>query len=314
MNAISRRQALGIMGVGAIAVPTYAKAAGFFRRNQLPLGVQLYTVAEAARTDLDAAFARLARIGYRTVELAGFVGKSPAELRDAAGRAGLKIDCCHVPAAAGPGDISLSGDLSRLAADLKILGIERIVMPIFALPASAEPFSPPENFISYIGRMARLFSADDWKRNAAFLNEKAAILRREGIALGYHNHNPEFAPVEKGTGLDILMKETDPAIFFEMDAGWVAAAGIDPIGLLKRYPGRFRMMHVKDIKVSTQSNFILQQDPTEVGSGQIDWKKLLPAAYKAGVRHFYVEQEPPFTRDRFDALEISFKYLSSLSA
>ena len=99
-----------------------------------------------------------------------------------------------------------------------------------------------------------------------------------------------------------------------MDVGWVTAAGQDPFALLKKHPGRFTLMHVKDIKASTKPNFVLQQDPTEVGGGMIDWPKLLPAAYAAGVRGFFVEQEAPFAHARLDSAKISFDYLAGVAA
>ncbi len=68
-------------------------------------------------------------------------------------------------------------------------------------------------------------------------------------------------------------------------------------------------MHVKDIRASTSTNYALQQDPAEVGAGSLDWQRLLPAAFKAGVRKFYVEQEPPFPTDRYTAIDNSFRYL-----
>jgi len=310
---MSRRQMVGGIMAAGLAAPALAKTdGGFFRKHGLTMGMQLYTVNEAARADLDGTFAKLAKIGFRAIELPNFLGKSATEIRATADRAGLRITCSHVAAQPGMSDISLSGDLPKLAADLKTLGIDRIAMPLFALPAGARAFRPGEDYLGYIGEIAATLTADDWKRNAAFLNEKSAILKREGIALGYHNHNPEFAPIGSTTGFDILMKETAPDIFVEMDAGWVMAAGVDPIALLGRYPGRFKMMHVKDIKRSTTPNFAFRQDPTEVGRGMIPWKKLLPAAYKAGVRDFFVEQEPPFAIDRFEALAISQRYLAGL--
>ena len=153
----------------------------------------------------------------------------------------------------------------------------------------------------------------DWQACAELLDEKAALLSKGGLRTGYHNHNFEFAPIGDRTGFDILMEATDPQLVtFEMDAGWVAAAGLDPVALLRRYAGRFRLMHVKDIKPSTRANFSLQLDPTEVGSGQMAWAQILPAAYAAGVREFFVEQEPPFSGSRLAAIEKSFQYLMSL--
>jgi sugar phosphate isomerase/epimerase len=117
------------------------------------------------------------------------------------------------------------------------------------------------------------------------------------------------------TGLEILLAETDPKLVtFEMDVGWVAAAGHDPVALLAKHKGRFTLMHLKDIKPSTAANFALKMDPADVGSGKLDWKRLLSAAYAEGVRNFYLEQEPPFTRPRIEAAKIGFDYLNSVVA
>lgn len=322
-NTVSRRNLLGgaaIMAGGALSAcattslkPGTGTDAGFFARHDLPLGMQLYTVSDAAEKDLDGTFTRLAAIGYRTIELAGYHGKTPQDLRAAADRAGLRLAGCHVPfkgvpSRSGP---SLDGDISKVAADLHVLGISQIAAPIFLIPDRIG-LAPGEDFLAYLIRVGTMLTADDWKRAADVLNEKSKALAREGIALGYHNHNCEFAPVGGTTGYEILIRETDPAVFFEMDAGWVAAAGLDPLELLARHSGRFRMMHVKDILASTKPNYVLKQDPTEVGRGMIPWPKLLPAAYAAGVRSFFVEQEPPFTMDRFDSLKVSRDYLVTI--
>jgi sugar phosphate isomerase/epimerase len=156
---------------------------------------------------------------------------------------------------------------------------------------------------------------DDWKTTADLLNSAGATLKKAGLALGYHNHNVEFAPVGGTTGMDYLLGNTDPAlVHFEMDAGWVVAAGADPFALLKAHPRRFRQMHVKDVKATTKPNFAFEQDPAEVGSGVIDWKRLLPASYTAGIRDFFVEQEAPFAMPRLDSVKVSFDYLNALGA
>ena len=166
--------------------------------------------------------------------------------------------------------------------------------------------------------LARMFAdagADGWKRTATLLNEKAAALLPHGIQVGYHNHNIEFAPVGGTTGWDILIKETDPALVkFEVDVGWVAAAGLDPAAFLQRNRGRVRWLHAKDLKASTKPNFALTMDPVEAGSGKQDWARILSAAQRAGVEHFYVEQEPPFAIPRIEAARRSWTYLSQLRA
>lgn len=283
---------------------------GFFAQHRVPIGLQLYTVGDAVRQDADAALAKIAAIGYTVLEGAGYHGQTPARLRELATKHGLKITSVHVNAVGRGGDPGLDGDLPKLAADLHALGATDAVMPMFPIPERLGAPRQGENFGSYLGRVSPQLTVDDWKRTAALLNEKGAALRREGLRFGYHNHNPEFMAAGAGTALDLLLQETSPEdVTFELDVGWTAAAGVDPVVLLKKYGRRFQLMHLKDIKASTQSNFSFRQDPTEVGNGKLEWDRLLPAAWAAGVRKYYVEQEPPFAGDRFDSVAMSYRYL-----
>lgn len=308
---LSRR---GLLGAGAalfggsLTGAANAAAQPFFARRKLPVGIQLYSLGPDLAKDLDAQLATVAKIGFRSVELAGYLGRTPAELRAAFDKAGLVCPSAHI-SPKGPG--GFSGDLAKLADEMRAIGVKTVIMPIFYIP-------------DRLGNDLRVagvqMTADDWKWNADFLNEKAAVLKKAGLAVGYHNHNFEFAPLKdaKGAdthGMEILLKGTDPSLVtFEMDAGWVTAAGQDPFALLKAHPGRFTQMHVKDIKATTKANFELKQDPTEVGGGMIDWKRLLPAAYAAGVRGFYYEQEPPFAHPRLESARISYEYLAKVVA
>jgi len=313
MTMLDRRSVLlaGIGIAGLAAAPALARPRGFFARHRLPVGIQLYTVSGEAARDLDGTFAQLAAIGFRTVELAGYHGHTPATLRAAADKAGLRFTSIHMAATTQGRVTGLDGDPARIGAELRTLGIEDVVLPILPFVREGRP-QAGESVQAQIARIVAAGGADPWKRTAALLNARGKVLRREGLRLGYHNHNLEFAPVEGRTGFEILMAETDPdVVSFEMDAGWVVAAGLDPVALIRRYPRRFRQMHVKDILASTTPNFAMQQDPTEVGSGIIPWQTLVPAAYAAGIRQFYVEQEPPFTGSRLDAVAKSFAYLTS---
>jgi len=307
---------MSALAAGAFPLAAFAKPAkgSFFDKNQIPIGLQLYTLADTAKTDLNGTLKKVADVGYQAIELAGFHGHKPAEIRAAADRVGLKLTSIHIGGQGRGSDPSLSGDLARLAADVHAVGATDVVMPFFVIPERLQPKPDAESFHAYIERIMGQLTVDDWKRNAAFLNEKNAVLKREGLRLGFHNHNCEFMPVGKTTGFDIIASETDPSVVLEIDVGWVQAAGLDPVDVLKRYPKRFQLMHVKDVRASTRPNFVLSQDPTEVGRGIVDWKKLLPAAYAAGVRKFFVEQEPPFEKDRFAAIADSYKFLSTAAA
>jgi sugar phosphate isomerase/epimerase len=311
---LSRR---GFLATGAAALgAAYGGVASaaekpFFQRHSVPVGIQLYSLGPDLAKELDAQLATVAKIGFRSVELAGYLGRTPAELRAAFDRVGLICPSAHVSPKSANGP-SFSGDLAKLADELKVIGVKSAIMPIQYIP---DRFGSAD-----LRQVATQMTADDWKWNADFLNEKAAVLKKGGIVTGYHNHNFEFAPLRdaKGgetNGMEILLKGTDPSLVtFELDVGWVTAAGKDPHALLKDHPGRFTQMHVKDIKASTKANFELRQDPTEVGGGIIDWKKLLPAAYAAGIRGFYYEQEPPFAHARLESAKISFDYLAGVVA
>lgn len=290
-----------------------APAKGFFERIKRPIGLQLYTMGEEPAKDLDGVLARLATIGYRDIELPGLLGKSAVELRAAADRAGVRFSCIHLSTLSfgGPG-FGFNSSAQEIADTLGTLGIADGVMPLPPLPDDFR-IQDGESIPAAMGRALSMTGIDGWKRTAALLNAKAAALSPHGITLGFHNHNVEFARVGGTTGWDILVKETDANLVqFEVDLGWVAAAGMDPAAFLLRHAGRVRWVHVKDIKASTKANVTLQMDPSEIGAGKLNWSRILPAAHKAGVHHFYVEQEPPFAIPRIEAVERSFAYLSKL--
>ena len=282
-------------------------------RTKLPIGLQLYTLGPGLAADLDNMLSQVARTGYKTVELAGYLGRTPKDLRAAFDKAGLSCTSSHAQGRPAGTDPSLV-DTDRLTADAHVIGIKSIVLPMFPIPAHID-MTPKagEDRRAVLARLAAQMTLDDWKATADLLNTAGAALKKAGLSLGYHNHNVEFAPSGGTTGMDYLLKNTDPAlVHFEMDVGWVVAAGQDPFALMKAHPGRFRQMHVKDVLATTKPNFVFQQDPTEIGSGIIDWKTLLPAAYAAGIRDFFVEQEPPFAKPRLESVKVSFDYLNAL--
>jgi len=298
---------------GAHAVGA-ADARPFFKRTGLALGLQLYTVGDDLRRDFDGTLSAVSKIGYQTVELAGLADHTVAEWRQSLDRTQLKCPSMHVPPRAKAG-VSLE-ELGMLAEAAHTLGTGMIVCPMFNIPErfSLQP-QPGEATGKMLARLGASMTLDDWKWNADYLNKKAAALKQYGLRFAYHNHNVELAPAGDSSGLALLLQATDPALVtFEMDAGWVVAAGADPEALLSAHPGRFTAMHVKDVKASTRPNFSLQLDPCEVGQGTIDWKTLLRKAYGADVRQFYVEQEPPFSKPRLESVAISFKYLNALVA
>lgn len=303
-TSLSRRGILAA-SLAALAAPAFSASQPFFKRHGLPIGIQLYTVGSDAAKDLEGTLKALSASGYTSVESAGFYGRTPAQFRAALDAAGVVCPSAHIQGRGGAG--SFSGDLGSLAETLRTIGARSAVLP--------SPYIPDRLLGKGLREVLTQLTADDFKINADFLNAKAAGLKSAGIKVAYHNHNLEFAPLGETNGMEILLKNTDPALVtFEMDIGWVAAAGVDPLALLAEHRGRFTQVHIKDIKASTKPNFGLTMDPSEIGSGSLDWKKILAAAYASGVRGYYVEQEAPFAHPRLESAKINYDFLAKVVA
>ena len=321
----SRRSIL--LGLGAMAAGSAAPKMAFsrarplfFKRIGKPIGLQLYMLGNDIGRDLDATFAAVAQIGYREVELPNLMGKPAAEIAAAAARAGIAIRSLHVPlvrgasAAGAGGGVTFGSSAQQLADTLGALGARWAVAPILLIPANFRP-AAGETFGRTLARSAAEAGADLWKESAALLNDKGQALRPFGINVGYHNHNIEFAPIGKTTGWDILWRETQPGlVHFELDLGWIATAGLDPARFLDHTRGRVKLLHVKDVAADNPHNFTIDMKPAEVGSGVLDWARIMAAAKRAGIEHYLVEQEPPFAIPRIEAAAKSFEFLSRLRA
>ncbi len=260
--------------------------------------IQLYSLGDEPQKDLEGR-SKVAAIGFRDIELPGLLGREPADVRRAADDAGVAISSVHIGTT---GDLSVRTDPQRLAEHPRRA---RRAPGRRADVSNAEGFQAPagrESRGRLRARGRRKPARTMWTDLAALLNERAALLKPHGIALGYHNHSVEFMQVGTRTAWEILAAETDPAlVHFEADVGWIASAGVDPIDFFKRYHGRVRQLHVKDVKAGLVPNTAMRTDPTEVGSGTVDWARVLPAAWAAGARHFYYEQEPPFAIPRLES-------------
>lgn len=311
---ISSRRAFMLGAGGAAfwhATGMAARARAYCAARRPPIGIQLFTVREELGIDLEGTLRKLAGIGFETVEIAGYAGRMPAELRTAFDRAGLRCTSAHVHGRRIMPGPSLEDDPGKLAESCHRLGCDTIRMPFFYIPDRIQVAPrPSEDMRMAIGRAVAQMSVDDWKWNAEYLNRKAAALKPHGIRFGYHNHNIEFMPIGDTTPFDIILQGTDPALVsLEIDVGWVAAAGLDPVSLIERLGSRVNALHLKDLRSSTRPNFAMGIDPAELGSGTIDWSLVLAAADRAKIRQFFVEQEPPFTGPPLDAMARSFDHL-----
>lgn len=311
---VTRRMALTAAMGAAVARPALA-ARRLFGPGGRPLGINVYMVGAAWAADPEGTLKTLAGIGYREFETA-LSTSTPERIRAAAAGAGMACASVSVlPKPPGRGGLSLESEAGALAKAMHTAGADYLVCNLFPLPPGVvmRP-QAGESVEQMLAHVSHSLTADHWKRTADLFNAKGEALRREGVKFAYHNHNPEFVPFGETSGLAILLEHTDPkAVSFEMDAGWVVAAGHDPVELLRAYPQRFRLMHVKDIAPTHQVNTVIKSDTTELGSGVIDWKRVLTAAAASGVKHFSVEQEPPYPRMApMEAARKGYEYLSKL--
>jgi sugar phosphate isomerase/epimerase len=321
MMDLSRRRFVQALAASGAAAPLAAAcqtmpSGPFFQSHAAPIGIQLYTLSDMLASNLEGAVAGVAKIGFTAVEIPSYMGKTPVQLREVFDRHGVKCTAAHIGmnpgTEAAPG---LRGDLAKLAADMHVLGATHVYAPSMAIPTDIGLTANAGEGYAFVVRVAEAMGVDRWKRLADELSDIGRKLKANGIGFGYHNHNFEFAKAGDSTGFDIIVQHSDPtATSIELDVGWAAAAGQDPVALFQKYPGRFTGMHIKDIKATTTPNIALKMDPSDVGAGRLDWKTILPAAHKAGVRNFFLEQEPPFATSRLEAAENGYRFLSTLEA
>lgn len=255
-------------------------AAGTTHGTLGPIGVQLYSVRDEMKKDVAATLARIARIGYKEVEFAGYFDRTPQQIRAMLDSNGLTAPSSHL-------QTPILGDQWMATLDAaKVIGHEYVVVPWFD--------------------KAKWRTLDDVKRTAAQFNQAATDAKKAGLRFAYHNHDFEFTPIEGRMPYDVLLESTDPSlVLMEMDLYWATKAGQDPLTYFARYPGRFQMVHVKDAKNDAARTM------TEVGSGVIDWKHILGDRARAGIRHYFVEHDQP--ADPFASVEASYRYLSALT-
>ena len=270
----------------------------------LPAGIQLYTVREALAANPSGTLRALAAIGYREVETAGTAGMSAADFRKLIGDAGLKCPSAHVQFTKD----SFEGGFAAA----KALGASYATSSALAFAAFPELRSKGQG-------AAPQLSADNFHRLAELMNRIGAAAKKQELTYAYHNHNIEFVHLAGGGyGFDVLLRETDPAtVFFEADCGWMAAAGASPSKYLTQYAGRFRMIHVKDFAALAHPTSDLagpdRPQGVELGKGFIDYKPIFAAAKRAGIRHAFVEQEPPFTHSELESAKIDYAFMASFA-
>lgn len=273
----SRRDVLRALtsAAAAAAIPAWPVSGGVDRLKKL--GVQLYTVRDALKADFDGTLHKVAAIGYKEVEFAGYMGRTPAEVKRSLKQAGLSAPAEHI--------------------DLEVLE-KNWGTTVDAAHTVGHKYL----IVAWIDA-ARRGSIADYKRIAGIFNGLGRKANAAGLRFGYHNHAYEMAPLQGQVPYDVLLQHTDPdLVCFEMDIYWTTDGGKDPLTYFAKYPGRFPLVHVKDRTATGQM--------VDVGQGTIDWSAIFAHRNQAGIKHEFVEHDEP--GDPFTSIAASYDYLRAL--
>lgn len=289
---MNRRDFVG--GVAATATLMGTRAAWADKSHKISrVGLQLYTVRGEMKKDFEGTIAKVAEAGYKEVEFAGYFDRTPQQVRAVLDQNGLSAPACHIP-------YNVLGDKwPGVLEAANAVGHKYIVCPWIDDAIRAKP--------------------EGWKQAADTFNRAAEASKKAGIQFAYHNHNFEFIKIDGRYAYDILLESTDAKLVqMEMDLCWMTIAGQDPIKYFAKYPGRFPLVHVKDVsKIPTSAdgspvaidNVTVGMVP--VGSGVIDFKRIFAKSSLGGIQHYFVEDDEP--KAPFEEIRQSYQYLSKLS-
>jgi sugar phosphate isomerase/epimerase len=277
-----------LLSAGALMSPALLAAPNKY------IGLQLYTVREAMQQDPAGTLAKVAALGYNSVEGATytgtqkFYGMTPAEFAKVLKQNGLVMASSHYVL----GEQLMNGQPMQ---GTILHGWDKAVDDAAAVGAKYM-------VCAYLmdGERGTL---DHYKQTADHLNKAGERAKKAGIQLCYHNHDFEFAAQDGKLPYDVLLNQTDKNLLkMELDLYWATKAGHDPIELFKAHPGRFPLWHVKDMDKTEKKDF------TEVGNGSIDFKKIFAQRQLAGLQYFYVEQDRT-PGSPFDSIKQSITYI-----
>lgn len=235
-----------------------------------PLGVQAYTFRNHFPKNVAATLDSIKAMGFTELEGGAPKGMTPEEFRKLCDERQISIP------STGAGFEELMNTPEEVARRAKILGASYVMC-------------------AWIPHKNGQFSLEDAQKAVEVFNRAGKILKENGLTFCYHDHGYEFQPYNKGTLFDYIVQNTDPTyVSFEMDLLWTLHGGADPVKLLKKYKGRWKLMHLKDLKKGVKGD-LTGHTPAEndvvLGTGQADMRRVLKAAKKAGVQHCFIEDE-----------------------
>ncbi|MFI5160928.1 MAG: sugar phosphate isomerase/epimerase family protein [Sphingobacteriales bacterium] len=251
-------------------------------------GVVSYTYRNYLDKDVPGTLDKMKELGFTDIEFSGLFGKTVAELRSLLDARGLKCSSF------GVSYNDLVNKTAEVAQNAKTLGAQYV--RVAGIPhQSALTLEEAQKAV------------DDFNRVGKILKEQF------GLGFIYHEHGFEFQPYQDGTLYDFIVKNTDPKyVSFELDIMWAFFPGQDPAALITKYGSRYKALHLKDLKKGVTGNMsggTNQDNDVALGTGQIDIPAVLKAAKKAGVEHYYIEDE---SNNVLTQVPQSLAYLKSL--
>lgn len=306
----------GLVAAGAVAALPQSASAGPLG---LPIGIQLYTVGADMQKDAAAALKKIAQMGYKEVETAGTGSVlSAAALRKLLDDNGLKCPSAHLTF-----DMK---NLNKAFDDAHALGCTYATASVprflvMAMPSIDGPMSDDQRNAAIAKIMSALgvpLAPDEMNKLIDAMNLVGEAAHKQGLTFASHNHTFEFEPVNGRPAIYQIMEKTHPEyVKFQIDCGWAEVAGYHAADLATTYPGRIRMLHIKDFlafEKGAKTGATNSPKGSEIGKGVIDYKKIFAAMKGKGVEHIFVEQEGPFTRmPAMDAAKADYDYLASIS-
>lgn len=280
---MNRREFVAAVGSAVVLNPLACSSVQTAQTRSLGrVGLQLYSLRDDARRDLERTIANIAAAGYHDVELLGSMnnfGMPAAELRRVLDRNGLRAPSTHVSG-------NVVNDLTRNLDDAQALG--HTYLTVASLPIQGTP------------------TLDDYRRWADRINEAARLTRERGVWMAFHNHAGDFAMIDGQVAYDVLINRMDPAITrLQLDTGNVAMASRNPMEYMQRFGERYWSFHIKDVPA------LGAKSDTELGKGIIDFRRLLSSIERIDEKHLFVEQET-YPGAPIDSIRRDFTYLSTL--
>lgn len=258
------------------------------KNRKKTLAIQLYTVRDAISENLEKALEKLAFLGFKELEIYGyngtFFGKSRNEFRALLHNLDLKVISSHHTTGILHNDKgTLLNNWEKTVEDLHFIGSEYMVC-------------------SYLFPEER--TVENYKKLPGLFDKSGEITKSAGIQFAYHNHDFEFEKFDETQNIyDFILNNTSSDLVkMELDLYWIAKAGIDPLAYFEKYPQRFPLWHVKDMKAGTK-------DFAEIGNGTIDFKRIFNAKEKAGLQHWFLEQDSS-DKDMFESIRISRDFIT----